>query len=399
MDILFSMDKKDYDESWPVFKRPSVRGVIIKNGQLLLVKSEKYKYYKFPGGGIEEGETETEALIREIKEETGYSVVPDSVKEYGSVLRRQADSFGEELIFEQENKYFFCDVEDEKSAVSLDDYENEEGFKAEWIYPLEAQSYNRYNNHGDYDPDMIKRDTKVLDMIDILLRKRTRIEKEEKWFESLGKTYYREMYEYVKNRLNGYSEFNQSKQMINYLRSEHTERVLGWSVKLYNAYEDKSKIDYDTLVIASIFHDVGYNDVTEFEDHATAGARITREYLESHGFDKEKTDRVCYLVGSHSDKWRMWVEKVDPDLIMLMEADLFDDTGATGIVMDCMIEEAKNPEATMLDSYDHINRFSVRIQNRNPMFTEYSKKLWNERTRFVENFAEKLRTDIEPPFN
>lgn len=398
MDILFSMDKKDYDESWPVFKRPSVRGVIIKDGRLLLVKSEKYKYYKFPGGGPENGESDEEALIREVREETGYKVKPDSIKEYGSVLRRSPDADGKKLIFEQDNRYYFCEVEDTPGEVSLDDYEEDEGFNPKWVYPLEAQTFNRHNDHGDASPIMIKRETKVLDLLDLLIRRRERAEKEEKWIESLGKPYYKEMLDYVEKRLNHFCEFNQSKLAINYLRFEHTKRVLGWSVKLYNAFKDKSKIDFDTLVIATIFHDVGYNDVTNFEDHATAGARIAREYLESHGFDKEKTDRVCYLVGSHSDKWRMWVEKVDDDLIMLMEADLFDDNGAAGIVMDCMIEEASNPDATFLDCYDHINRFTVRIQNNNPMFTEYSKKLWDERTRFVENFAEKLRADIEPPF-
>lgn len=56
-------------------------GVVVnKKGQILLTKRNDPKSpsthlkWQLPGGGVEEGETVDEACIREIKEETGYTV-------------------------------------------------------------------------------------------------------------------------------------------------------------------------------------------------------------------------------------------------------------------------------------------------------------------------------------
>jgi 8-oxo-dGTP diphosphatase len=53
--------------------RPSVYGVIISDGKVLLVR--QWDGYDFPGGGIDLGETIEEALVREVKEESGMDVV------------------------------------------------------------------------------------------------------------------------------------------------------------------------------------------------------------------------------------------------------------------------------------------------------------------------------------
>ncbi len=49
--------------------------VVIKDGdRVLLTKREDYEVWCLPGGGMEEGESFTEAAIRETKEETGLDV-------------------------------------------------------------------------------------------------------------------------------------------------------------------------------------------------------------------------------------------------------------------------------------------------------------------------------------
>jgi mutator protein MutT len=43
-------------------------------GKVLLLKSPRYEDWEFPGGQVEERETLTDALIREVREETGITV-------------------------------------------------------------------------------------------------------------------------------------------------------------------------------------------------------------------------------------------------------------------------------------------------------------------------------------
>ncbi len=52
--------------------RPAVYAVIIQGGKILL--SKEWDGYDFPGGGIKLGEHIEDALVREVKEETGFDV-------------------------------------------------------------------------------------------------------------------------------------------------------------------------------------------------------------------------------------------------------------------------------------------------------------------------------------
>lgn len=163
MDKLFDMDLKDYVGEGTRFSRSSVRGIIIREGRIAMVHSLLYDYYKFPGGGAEEGESMLDTLTREVKEETGLRVAADSVKEYGYVHRIQRGD--PEDIFEQYNYYFLCQVEAESEAPSLDAYEEEEMFRLEFVMPGHAIAANRSGKHGPKDPVMIEREALVLEML------------------------------------------------------------------------------------------------------------------------------------------------------------------------------------------------------------------------------------------
>lgn len=167
MEQLFEMDLHDYEAGDSVFRRPSARGIIFDDcGRIALVYSQIEKYYKFPGGGIREGEDKKEALIREVREETGLIVIPDSVEEFGSVLRRQKSIIEPHTIFEQENFYYTCRVESRIAEQNLDDYEEKAGFVLQFVYLDEAIRVNaRYSTEDYFDEIMIRRDTKLLQLI------------------------------------------------------------------------------------------------------------------------------------------------------------------------------------------------------------------------------------------
>ncbi len=164
MRMLFEIDKKDYERNGSVFNRPSVRGIIILNGKIAMVHSRKYDYYKFPGGGIEDNESKEDALIREVREETGLCVIRDSIREYGKVHRIQKGT--KENIFIQDNYYYLCSVKDEIGQQNLDDYEADEGFTLELMNPEYAIDVNRKNSLvDDFERVMLEREARVLELL------------------------------------------------------------------------------------------------------------------------------------------------------------------------------------------------------------------------------------------
>lgn len=165
MRLLFEIDTKDYNINGRGFIRPSSRCIHIKDGLVAMVYSQKYDYYKFPGGGIKTDEDRIEALIRETKEETGLQIRRESIKEYGYVHRIQRDHTGATDYFLQDNYYYLCDVLDQMSIQSLDDYEADEGFTLEYVAFDKAIAVNRNHPHGNTDQIMLERDARVLELL------------------------------------------------------------------------------------------------------------------------------------------------------------------------------------------------------------------------------------------
>ena len=165
MRLLFEIDLKNYDKNGKAFKRPSSRAIIIKDNKIYMVHSILYDYYKFPGGGIENNESNIDALIRETKEEAGLNIILSSIKEYGYVHRIQKAKEKDYSMFIQDNYYYLCEVEDNIINQHLDDYEQEEQFTLELINPKDAINSNRNKDHGPKNKDMIEREAKVLELL------------------------------------------------------------------------------------------------------------------------------------------------------------------------------------------------------------------------------------------
>ena len=163
MRSLFEIDTKDYDIKGTTVSRPSARGIIIKDGKLAMIHSIKYDYYKFPGGGIEKNEQKESALIREVLEETGLDVIPQTIKEYGMVHRIQKGDY--EDVFIQDNYYYLCDVEDNVHEQKLDDYEKEEKFTLEYVSPKQVIDANKACKNKEADQIMLERECKVIGIL------------------------------------------------------------------------------------------------------------------------------------------------------------------------------------------------------------------------------------------
>lgn len=165
---LFTMDIKNYDPQDRVFQRPSMRAIVFIDAEhLLMVYSTKKKYYKFPGGGAKDKETAEETLQREVKEETGAILDPQTIHYYGTALRRQRSEIQEHTIFEQENSYYTASLLSRSfGEQDLDTYEAEDGFLPRSVTAAEAVKTNKKCTAlNDMDLGMIERDTRVLEIL------------------------------------------------------------------------------------------------------------------------------------------------------------------------------------------------------------------------------------------
>ena len=91
--------------------------VVNKHGQVLMLKSPRYGDWEFPGGQVEESETLTHALEREVLEETGITVKVKSLVGIYSNTRKPS------IV----NMDFICEYVSGESRTS------EESSHVEWV--------------------------------------------------------------------------------------------------------------------------------------------------------------------------------------------------------------------------------------------------------------------------
>lgn len=210
-----------------------------------------------------------------------------------------------------------------------------------------------------------------------------------------------EMLEFVKETLQGidYNYYSKTKSVINFDRFLHTKRVLAWAVRIYNNHSLKDKLDYEAIIISAIFHDVGYCHIEDLDHHGKYSAIICEEYLTKLSFDKEKIEFIKYLISNHSNKDKMLNDPSTPnELVILMEADLFDEVGILGLVEDSFYVAKKN-NCDFSEVYLRFMEHTYFTNEWNPMVNEYSRKAWEENTKLYEmirlHFIEELGAEDE----
>ncbi|MBQ4523749.1 MAG: NUDIX domain-containing protein [Lachnospiraceae bacterium] len=157
MNTIFTLDHKDYEEEMSLVERYAVRALICKNGLWAMQKSAAGDY-KIPGGGVEEGESFEEALVREVREETGLIVIPDSIREIGEVQEIRKDSFEQDKKYIAHSLHYFCEVKEEVTETSMTENELNRGYTFHW-----ERLDNIIQNNEEVQKEMWTiRDTKFL---------------------------------------------------------------------------------------------------------------------------------------------------------------------------------------------------------------------------------------------
>lgn len=134
MEKILIMDEHNYPLDLAEIYRVAVRAIIFIDGKLLMIENS-FGEVKLPGGGVEEIEDDYQALVREVKEETGYDVIPETIIPFGEIEEKRL-SVHEPMIWHQISHLYFCDVHPEKGLCNYTENEKKYGFR-QVLYTLE----------------------------------------------------------------------------------------------------------------------------------------------------------------------------------------------------------------------------------------------------------------------
>jgi 8-oxo-dGTP pyrophosphatase MutT (NUDIX family) len=141
--------------------RTAVRAVAVRGEELLMVYSSTAGDYNFPGGGVDSGETHTQALVREVAEECGMSILQVgeeicSVVEYDRPMEQDFD------VFKMTSHYYACEVQGGFGLQKLETYEVDLGYVPVWISLDRALDTNRSLLTHPHPPKWLQREIVVL---------------------------------------------------------------------------------------------------------------------------------------------------------------------------------------------------------------------------------------------
>src|SRR6056297_1283879 len=154
---------------------------------------------------------------------------------------------------------------------------------------------------------------------------------------------------------------------------------------------EREGADVDVVRVAALFHDVAKLEVDQ-DLHAEAGARVAREYLESHGeYPASFVDRVCQSILDHSyqgDPTDLAVETQ-----CLIEADLLDKVGANGTAL--MLLRMGYESRVHMDADEMVERVLERgVDAVSRVESETAQGMAHQRLKRVKWFSEWLEDEI-----
>jgi 8-oxo-dGTP diphosphatase len=122
--------------------RPAAYGLLEKDARLAVVRvtlAGQAPFYDLPGGGIDDGESEAQALVREFGEETGLSV------QAGAPITR-----GDQYMLSAHDEPFNSRGAFYEAVLSGErpDLKTEDDHELEWLSPHEALVRLRHDSHA-----------------------------------------------------------------------------------------------------------------------------------------------------------------------------------------------------------------------------------------------------------
>ena len=191
---------------------------------------------------------------------------------------------------------------------------------------------------------------------------------------------------YVKSCFDNYPEHE--KEYIFREKYSHTKRVFAWAKRLLQT----EKADADILLYAVIFHDVGYT--VSSAEHWKHSAEICQKYLTENGFDDIFIERVLECILNHDNKNLLYDEATKKEVILMIEADCLDESGAISILRDAL-SEGMTGNTSYNKTYHRLLERRIVLQP-NDFFcvTETAKKIWQVKQKLYFDFIDSLKMDL-----
>jgi 8-oxo-dGTP pyrophosphatase MutT (NUDIX family) len=140
--------------------RVAVRGVVRRGSELLML--EYPGGLKLPGGRVEPGETDEQALARELAEEAG-AVVVEVGEPLFEVVEHAPAREPDVDVFTMVSRYYACTIEGDLGEQDLEDYERDLGLAPVWL-PLDV-ARQRLRTDAAGAPRWTQRELLVLDSL------------------------------------------------------------------------------------------------------------------------------------------------------------------------------------------------------------------------------------------
>jgi 8-oxo-dGTP pyrophosphatase MutT (NUDIX family) len=137
--------------------RHAARAVIFNGSKIALMHVKGVGYYKLPGGGIDEGETNIEALKRECLEEVGASI--GEIKKVGEII----EIIKRKNII-QTSYCYTANLVGELEENSLTEAEKREGFEVVWV-TIDEASRLVDSNESEFGIYVREREVAILEEI------------------------------------------------------------------------------------------------------------------------------------------------------------------------------------------------------------------------------------------
>jgi ADP-ribose pyrophosphatase YjhB (NUDIX family) len=123
------------------FTRTATRAIVLDGEKILLLYTERYHDYSLPGGGVDEGESLTDGLKRELKEETGAQNI-EILAEFG--LYEEYRPWHKEHfdIIHMLSYCYRCKISETLAETAFEPHEIQNGMKPVWVNIFAAIRHN-----------------------------------------------------------------------------------------------------------------------------------------------------------------------------------------------------------------------------------------------------------------